>query len=166
MVQLTDREVQVLRFISQGITQREIAWQLKIKEPSVKSCLARIAAKYGFSKVRAAQLVDLAIIEGHLEVPSLVQGHTLTARQLLVLRLIAEGDDDKTIALKQHLATKTIKHEVSAILGKLGAKNRYHATCLGRQFRTFVGLITDVGIHGSISVIILKHKNIDINAYM
>lgn len=51
----------------------------------------------------------------------------LTARQLEVLALMAEGFPNKTIAKQLNLAEGTVKLHVSAIIQALGAKNRTHA---------------------------------------
>jgi DNA-binding NarL/FixJ family response regulator len=48
----------------------------------------------------------------------------LSARQLDVLALIAEGERNATIAARLQLSEKTIDHHVSAILRKLGAESR------------------------------------------
>ena len=51
----------------------------------------------------------------------------LTARQLDVLALIAEGDRNADIAAKLFLSEKTVDHHVSAILRKLGVRTRGQA---------------------------------------
>lgn len=55
----------------------------------------------------------------------------LTARELEVLRMIAEGAANKTIAWKLNIAEKTVKAHVAAILGKLNASNRTEAVSIG-----------------------------------
>jgi len=62
----------------------------------------------------------------------------LTARELEVLRRIAEGDTNATIAETLYLSEHTINQYVKRLLVKLGAKNRFHAVTIG--FRT--GLLT------------------------
>jgi DNA-binding CsgD family transcriptional regulator len=52
----------------------------------------------------------------------------LTARQLEVLELVAEGLPDSEIAARLVLSKRTVGHHVSAILQKLGARNRSQAT--------------------------------------
>ena len=63
----------------------------------------------------------------------------LTARQMDVLRLIAEGCTNQEIAGRLNLAPKTVDHHVSAILEKLGVPTRRAAAGAARR----LGLLTD-----------------------
>ena len=64
----------------------------------------------------------------------------LTARELEVLALLAEGLRNAEIADRLFVSAKTVDHHVSAILRKLGARNRSEATvkasALGLNART------------------------------
>ncbi len=51
----------------------------------------------------------------------------LTPRELQVLRLIAEGQSNKTIARELGISEHTVKFHVNAILGKLNAQSRTEA---------------------------------------
>jgi two-component system, NarL family, nitrate/nitrite response regulator NarL len=51
----------------------------------------------------------------------------LTPRELDVLRLVAEGLPNKTIALRLGVSEHTVKFHVNAILGKLGVASRTEA---------------------------------------
>ena len=51
----------------------------------------------------------------------------LTAREVEVLELLAEGLPNKAIALRLRISDQTVKFHVSSISGKLGAKNRTDA---------------------------------------
>jgi two-component system, NarL family, nitrate/nitrite response regulator NarL len=51
----------------------------------------------------------------------------LTARELAVLRLLAEGLPNKTIASRLDISEHTVKFHVNAILGKLGVSSRTEA---------------------------------------
>jgi DNA-binding NarL/FixJ family response regulator len=51
----------------------------------------------------------------------------LTARELDVLRLLAEGLPNKTIALRLDISEHTVKFHVNSLLGKLGASSRTEA---------------------------------------
>ena len=51
----------------------------------------------------------------------------LTAREMEVLALLAEGRTNLQLARRLHLSTKTVGHHVSAILDKLGVRSRAEA---------------------------------------
>jgi len=57
----------------------------------------------------------------------------LSERELEVLRLLAEGYNNKAIAAQLVLAEGTVKNYVSTILDKLHAANRTHATQIARK---------------------------------
>jgi DNA-binding NarL/FixJ family response regulator len=57
----------------------------------------------------------------------------LTARELEVLRLLAQGQQNKEIALQLVISERTVKFHVSSILGKLGAGNRTEAVRIAAQ---------------------------------
>lgn len=62
----------------------------------------------------------------------------LTARELEVLALLAQGLPNKKIATHLTISERTVKFHVNAIMGKLGAANRTEAVVLAAQ----KGLIT------------------------
>jgi DNA-binding NarL/FixJ family response regulator len=55
----------------------------------------------------------------------------LTAAEIRVLRLIAEGSANKEIAREIGASEETVKGQVRNILSKLGAKDRTHAAMIG-----------------------------------
>ncbi len=57
----------------------------------------------------------------------------LTARQMDVLALLAEGLSNADIAERLFISPKTVDHHVSAILGKLGVHSRTEAAALALQ---------------------------------
>ena len=54
----------------------------------------------------------------------------LTARELEVLQLMAQGLPSKTIAARLHISEHTVKFHVGSILAKLGAASRTEAVAL------------------------------------
>ena len=52
---------------------------------------------------------------------------SLTAREIEVLELLAEGLPNKAIANRLHISDQTVKFHVASISGKLGAANRTDA---------------------------------------
>ena len=55
----------------------------------------------------------------------------LTAREIEVLELLAEGLPNKSIATRLGISDQTVKFHVASICGKLGAANRTQAVRLG-----------------------------------
>jgi DNA-binding NarL/FixJ family response regulator len=55
----------------------------------------------------------------------------ITPRELEVLRMMAEGAANKTIAWKLGISEHTVKFHVASILGKLGAGTRTEAVTIG-----------------------------------
>jgi DNA-binding NarL/FixJ family response regulator len=55
----------------------------------------------------------------------------LTAREIDVLRLIADGNPNKLIADHLSISEETVKSHVTNILSKLGARDRTHAVTIG-----------------------------------
>ena len=51
----------------------------------------------------------------------------LTARELQVIRLIAEGADNQSIGRALSISGNTVKQHVTSIFGKLGVENRVQA---------------------------------------
>jgi LuxR family maltose regulon positive regulatory protein len=59
----------------------------------------------------------------------------LTATELVVLRYLARGNDNKMIARELRLSTNTIKTHLSNIYSKLGAHNRVDAVNKGKELK-------------------------------
>lgn len=57
----------------------------------------------------------------------------LTPRELEVLRLLAQGLQNKEIAAELVISERTVKFHVSSIMGKLGAGNRTETVALAAQ---------------------------------
>lgn len=58
---------------------------------------------------------------------------TLTARELMVLRLMASGLSNRHIASALSISERTVKFHVTAILNRLGADNRTQAVALATR---------------------------------
>jgi two-component system, NarL family, response regulator len=71
----------------------------------------------------------------HPEVAAEIAAHAaddvLTAREIEVLSLIAQGQANKLVADKLSITEETVKGHVKNVLSKLGAKDRTHAVMIG-----------------------------------
>jgi NarL family two-component system response regulator YdfI len=65
--------------------------------------------------------------------PTTGTGQTLTAREIEVLRMLAEGLGNKMIARELGISDHTVKFHVGSILTKLGAASRTEAVTLGAR---------------------------------
>ncbi|HEV8502886.1 MAG TPA: LuxR C-terminal-related transcriptional regulator, partial [Casimicrobiaceae bacterium] len=62
-------------------------------------------------------------------------GEPLTSREIEVLRLIADGASNATIAERLVISVHTVKRHVANVLQKLGAESRAEAGALARKLR-------------------------------
>ena len=84
--------------------------------------LAAIRAAAAGRRVLAKEAaLDLQTHEGY---------ELLTPRELSVLRLVAEGNGNRDIALALHISEDTVKARMKSILDKLGAEDRTHAVTI------------------------------------
>jgi two-component system nitrate/nitrite response regulator NarL len=93
---------------------------------------ALTVAAYGLAVI-APEFADVLIhIPGDIATPEALAERAdlveeLTPRELEVLRLLAEGLPNKTIALRLGISEHTVKFHVNAILGKLAVGSRTEA---------------------------------------
>jgi DNA-binding NarL/FixJ family response regulator len=84
------------------------------------------AARSVFERLGAAP--DLARVDQLVRGPVPGEAHGLTPRELQVLRLIAAGGSNRSIAAELVLSERTVERHVSNILGKLRVPSRAAAT--------------------------------------
>jgi DNA-binding NarL/FixJ family response regulator len=84
------------------------------------------AARAAFEQLGA--LPDVARVDSLAADATGARSHPLTARELQVLRLVAAGHTNKTIARQLFLSEKTVDRHVSNIFSKLGVPSRAAAT--------------------------------------
>ncbi len=63
----------------------------------------------------------------------------LSAREIEVLQLVANGNSNREIAAQLYITEETVKNHVTHILAKLGANDRTHAVTIAIK-RGFIGL--------------------------
>ena len=90
------------------------------------------AARWVFRQLEAAP--DLARVEALSDKAGAGAGG-LTARELQVLRLVAEGETNKAIAADLFISERTVDRHLSNIYAKLGVSSRAAATAHAYQHR-------------------------------
>jgi DNA-binding NarL/FixJ family response regulator len=70
---------------------------------------------------------------GMAKPPRRPRSHTLTDRQLLVLRMIAQGRATEDIARQLEVSPETIRKHVRSILLNLNAVDRAHAVAIAMR---------------------------------
>ena len=76
---------------------------------------------------------QLRLVKGILAELGADEGEALTAREMDVLHLLAQGKTNKEIAATLVISERTVKFHISSILGKLGAGNRTEAVTTAAQ---------------------------------
>lgn len=125
------------------IAEPDAAWSARALRAGVRAILERDAAS---DEIRAAiDAAHLGIVtldpelaaafaslvrSDSIEPPAGAAGD-LTAREVEVLRMLAEGLANKEIASRLGVTDHTIKFHISSILGKLGAATRTEAVTMG-----------------------------------
>jgi ATP/maltotriose-dependent transcriptional regulator MalT len=89
------------------------------------------AARWVFRQLDAVP--DLARVEALTRKPAARAAGGLTARELQVLRLVAAGQTNRSIAADLFLSERTVDRHVSNILTKLGVSSRAAATAYAYQ---------------------------------
>jgi DNA-binding NarL/FixJ family response regulator len=118
--------------VGEGPDRARVRAQLTEAHVDVVGEFASLAA------ARASGIVHDAIVMAERGRSSPEQVEALTAREVQVLELLAEGLPNKAIAARLDISDQTVKFHVSAICGKLGAANRTDAVRLAVR----LGLIT------------------------
>lgn len=70
----------------------------------------------------------LRVIDPQLAVAALeIENNPLSEREIEVLRMAAQGTDAAEIAERLNLSVGTVRNYLTAVVTKLGARNRLHA---------------------------------------
>jgi DNA-binding NarL/FixJ family response regulator len=110
-------DVQVLRALKAGA--RAYLLKNSLHKELLETIRAVHAGKRALSAEASFQLAEHATDDA------------LTAAEIRVLRLIAEGNANKAIADQLLISEETVKGQVRNILSKLGANDRTHAAMIG-----------------------------------
>lgn len=119
----------VLALLNSG-TQATDAWAagargLLLHDTDVEAMVAAVGALHnGLVVIEPAVAESLLPAASHsLDAPL----EALTAREMEVLQLVAEGLPNKTIAARLNITDHTVKFHVNAIMSKLGVQSRTEA---------------------------------------
>jgi len=115
-------------------------WTLDALRLGVRALLASTATQSQILAAVEAAANGLALVDPEdlnvllssaASAQAAIEMATLTARELEVLRMMAEGAANKIIAWKLGISEHTAKFHVAAILAKLGASSRTEAVTIG-----------------------------------
>ncbi len=129
------------RLITEMVRDAEaagLAFSALRRDAPVEEIVAAVMAVNGGLVALDRQLVtDLLARRERLPVPAaeaaITSGEPLTAREIEVLQLMAQGLPNKIIALRLHISEHTAKFHVSSILMKLGAASRTEAVTIAAR---------------------------------
>lgn len=114
------------------------AWTPAARRSGVRAVLPRRAATHEISAALAAVRAGLVALHPHVfRSPdrAMVLGadaeRALTARELEILVMLAEGVSNRTVARRLGISSYTVKFHVASILAKLGAGSRTEAVTVG-----------------------------------
>ena len=116
-----------------------VAWTPELLRAGVRAVLSRHAAPAEILAAIESAAAGFVVIDPHELEPLLAAGsrthagasQALTPRELEVLRMLAEGAANKTIAWKLAISEHTVKFHVAAIMAKLNAASRTEAVTIG-----------------------------------
>lgn len=95
--------------------------------PGLVDSIRQVAAGHKLADPDTAQQVKQKLRGGHQEDPLLA---SLTGQERRILDLIVDGMTNRQIGDDLHIAEKTVKNHVTAILVKLGLQNRTQAAVM------------------------------------
>jgi NarL family two-component system response regulator YdfI len=120
--------------------ERNPAWTQEAFRLGVRALLSRDASAAEILAAVETAATGMAVIDPReletllaANAPAAVSSETqvLTARELEVLRMMAEGAANKAIAWKLGISDHTVKFHVASILAKLNAGSRTEAVTIG-----------------------------------
>jgi DNA-binding NarL/FixJ family response regulator len=129
-VSSSDRDVaEAMRYGASGYLTKDLS-----PEALARSLRATQTGELVMPRRLAARLLARLVRRGHQD-PTLGDGNAerLTARELDVLRLLADGMGDRDIAAALTISRRTVETHVSSILRKLDVRNRAEAALRYRK---------------------------------
>ncbi|MCL6674135.1 helix-turn-helix transcriptional regulator [Streptomyces panaciradicis] len=130
------QQAQLARAMRSGL--RGVVWRQDSGYDKVVQAVRNVAAGDALLPARVqGWLVDhVGVVERDVLRPRGLTPSGLDHREVDVLRLLADGFDTTEIAQKLNYSERTIKSVVSAILNRLGLRNRAHAVAFALRSGT------------------------------
>jgi LuxR family maltose regulon positive regulatory protein len=129
-LRLAEPEGYVRIFVDEGLPVARLLYAALSQEIEPDYIRRLLAA---FPDVKSEQTTSSPVQGSKSEVVE-SQIEPLSARELEVLQLIAEGLGNQEIATRLYLSLHTVKVHARNIFGKLGANSRTHAIAKGKAF--------------------------------
>ena len=113
------------------------AWTTRTRRAGVRAVLRHDATAEDLAAAIVATAAGLlalhpeAVAAAPAAVGATVAPSSLTAREIEVLEMIAEGMSNRAIARHLKISSHTVKFHVASVLGKLGARSRTEAVTAG-----------------------------------
>jgi two-component system, NarL family, response regulator YdfI len=112
------------------------AWTSRARRSGVRAVLPLDVTAEELSAAVAATRAGLLVLHPEAltrtkAAAALAEPGTLTARELEILEMMAEGMSNRAIAARLKISRHTVKFHVGAILTKLGARTRAEAVTVG-----------------------------------
>jgi DNA-binding NarL/FixJ family response regulator len=117
----------MLRVVLVGPAEQRARLRLALENTSIEIADEALTVEEARGRAPA---IDAYLVAAEDTTRRFLKGEELTPRELDVLRLLAEGLANKTIAVQLGISDQTVKFHVASIVGKLGAANRTAAVRL------------------------------------
>jgi DNA-binding NarL/FixJ family response regulator len=138
---LPDADLRALPPVILLVSRPDAAWTTSALRAGVRAVLPRqssdmaaaIAAVAAGYVVLHPDAADAMVPAANGTLAPLRSGHSLTPREIEVLRMMAEGLANKAIAARLHISEHTVKFHVGSIFAKLHAGSRTEAVTLGAR---------------------------------
>lgn len=119
MTSLTRREIEILRFMAEGLSTRDIAHHLHLSTRTVENHLETIKSKLDCNS--KAELIKKA-----QDIDSVINplGYIFGVQEIEILKYLADGITVRDIANKLHLSHRTVENHIANIQSKLDCNSK------------------------------------------
>lgn len=123
------------RYIFGGLQAGAIGYLLKDADPEDLIRAIQVAVQdQSFLYPSVARKIVAAVARaGRAAEPQPLPPAVLSARELAILRLVADGQSNRAIGAQLHLTEGSVKNALTLIMDKLDARDRTHAAILAKD---------------------------------